>query len=119
MSAPTTGEGAKSPAAGGAATEVEIEVIEVGSGAASPVVLTAPVQGKIEARVDGAQDGRQCKVEVDRGREGLHLDLRCGGGQGQELRVEATRAFKIGARVKVAEVRRSRGPTSQVFVTFR
>lgn len=119
MSAPAADEANRTSAAVAAATQVEIEVVEVGASAAPPVALTVPAEGKVEARVDGAPDGRQCKVEVHGAREGHHFELRCSGGQGQELRVEATRAFAIGSRVKVAEVRRSRGPTSQVFVTLR
>ncbi|MEZ4448474.1 MAG: hypothetical protein R3B09_03265 [Nannocystaceae bacterium] len=116
MSGTTAGEEGRGQAPSGG-TQVEVEVIEVGAGAADPVVLTAPVEGRIEAAVDGSK-GRHCKVEVHRSRRGHHLDLQCSGPD-QGLRVETTQLFTSGARVKVAEVKRSQGPTSQVFVTLR
>ncbi len=100
-------------------TELEVEVIERRSAKPSSFGFIVPTDGKVEAWISGGENARRCKVVAEPRRGGTHLDLRCDGGREHELRVEVTRGFRAGHRIKVAEVQRPGGTRSQVFVTLR
>lgn len=100
-------------------TRLEVEVVERRGAQPSNFGFVVPTDGKVEAWISGGDDARRCKVSAEPRRGGTHLDLRCDGGKEHELRVEATRGFAAGKRVKVAEVQRPGGAKSQVFVTLR
>jgi hypothetical protein len=52
-------------------------------------------------------------------RTDLHVQLRCDGKPAHALQVEATRGLAVGKRIRLVEVSRPGGATSQVFVTLR
>lgn len=98
-------------------TEIEIEIVERGSGSRSSVGLTVPVEGSIEAWL--TEGSRRCEVEAYAVHAGLRLKLACSGKPTESLRLEATRRLVIGKRVRLAEVERASGSKSQVFATLR
>ena len=117
LSAPGANPGGTSRSAPG--TEVEVEVVEEHRAKPSKFSFVLPTDGRIETWVVSGDRGRHCKVITEPRSAGVHLDLNCGGEKDHELRVEATREFKPGKRVKIAEVTRPGGARSQVFVTLR
>lgn len=102
-----------------ASTEIELEVVERSATSRSSFGFVVPIEGKVEAFIDRAGDPQRCEVEVHPVHTGLRLRLRCDGGPTRSLRVEATRALRPGARVRLAEVSQPGGATHQVFVTLR
>jgi len=98
---------------------LEVEVVERRGAKPSSFGFVVPTNGKVEAWISSGDNARRCKVSAEPHRGGTHLDLRCDGGKEHELRVEATRGFVAGKRVKVAEIQRPGGSKSQVFVTLR
>lgn len=102
-----------------ASTELELEVVERSAASRSSFGFVVPIDGKVEAFIDRAGDPQRCEVEAHPVHTGLRLRLRCDGGPTRSLHVEATRALRPGARVRLAEVSQPGGATHQVFVTLR
>lgn len=100
-------------------TELELEVVERSGGTSSSFGFVVPVDGKVEAFIDRDGDSQRCELEVHPIRASLRVKLRCDGKPAHALQVEATRALATGTRIRLAEVSRPGGATSQVFVTLR
>jgi len=101
------------------ATELAIEVVDTNLKKVSRLSFVVSVDGSIEASIAGDEGRRSCRVMADERHKKTHLKLRCDGGKGRLLNVEATRNLAMGKRTKVAEVQRQGGAMSQVFVTLR
>jgi len=99
--------------------EIKVEVVEQRGAKPVSFGFVVPTDGRIETWITSGDNSRRCKVSASPRNGATHLDLRCDGGKEHELRVEATRGFVAGKRVKVAEVQRPGGSKSQVFVTLK
>jgi len=102
-----------------AATEVEIEVIERSGSGSSSFAFVVPLDGEVTAWIDKDDHARRCEMRVARVRQGLVLDLDCGGSPEHALEVQAIRPLTPGLRTRLAQVKRPGGTDRQVFVTLR
>lgn len=127
---PPRAEGASRPGNAPAATassatrasagSLAIEVIEAGAGPERRFALTVPVDGELDAWVDGAAGPRHCRASARPLDGELQVELKCSGRKsGDDLRLRARRSFGAGERVQVAAVERGGGRTAAVFVQAR
>lgn len=94
-------------------------MVERAAGTTSSFGFVVPMDGSVQAFIDRSGDPQRCEVEVHPVHTGLRVKLRCDGSPVHSLRVEATRMLAAGKRIRLAEVSRPGGETSQVFVTLR